>query len=126
MTILLAGSDPISTPNFNISKSAAKTWDQSMTFSVPAEAKSCSVMWSVPEERNFRAGDNALVRVYQDRESVGAADFTNWPQVAGEHRHTVGAAECREEMTFRLRLEKESEVFIEQDGETGWYVEYQC
>ncbi|KAF5861288.1 hypothetical protein ETB97_000404 [Aspergillus alliaceus] len=131
MQTYLSGSEnPVSEQNINLTKSADKEWSQTMTFSVPSGAKSCTLMWGVPEERNFKAGDNALVRVWQgakaEGDSIGAADFTNWPGVSGAHEHTVGLAECKEEMVFRARLEKESEVFLEQDGETGWYLHYEC
>lgn len=129
-TYLLPSSDSISTPNLNISKSATAEWDQTMTFSGPKDAKTCTLMWGVPAERNFKAGQNALVRVWQgdkaEGESIGAADFTNWPGVEGPHTHTVGTVKCGEEMVFRARLDKESEVFLEQGAETGWYIDYKC
>ncbi|KAE8374694.1 hypothetical protein BDV26DRAFT_269483 [Aspergillus bertholletiae] len=129
-TYISPSSTPVDTPNLNVSKSAATEWDQTMTFSVPQGAKSCTVMWGVPAERNFKAGNNALVRVWKGEaangDSVGAADFTNWPGVAGAHTHTVGAVDCAEQMVFRTRLEKDSEVFLEQGAETGWYIDYEC
>ncbi|KAF7630589.1 hypothetical protein F9C07_11300 [Aspergillus flavus] len=129
-TYLLPSSDPISTPNLNVSKSATAEWDQTMTFSVPQGAKTCTLNWGVPAERNFKAGNNALVRVWQgdqvEGESIGAADFTNWPGVEGPHLHTVGTVQCAEEIVLRSRLDKESEVFLEQGAETGWYIDYKC
>ncbi|KAB8207223.1 hypothetical protein P875_00095244 [Aspergillus parasiticus SU-1] len=129
-TYLLPSSDPVSTPNLNVSKSTTAEWDQTMTFSVPQGAKTCTLMWGVPAERNFKAGQNALVRVWQgdkaEGESIGAADFTNWPGVDGPHTHTVGTVQCAEEIVLRSRLDKDSEVFLEQGAETGWYIDYKC
>ncbi|KAB8071153.1 hypothetical protein BDV29DRAFT_179764 [Aspergillus leporis] len=126
MQTLISGAEPVSTPNFNVSKSATKTWAQSMTFEVPKDAKACELKWSVPAERNFMAGNNALVRVFDRQKSLGAADFTNWPGVTGEHHHNVASVECKEELTFRLKLDNESEVFIDQSEEAGWYIQYSC
>ncbi|KAB8259371.1 hypothetical protein BDV32DRAFT_124439 [Aspergillus pseudonomiae] len=129
-TYISSSGDPISTPNLNVSNTATAKWDQTMTFSLPKGAKSCSLNWGVPAERNFKAGNNALVRVWKgdnfEGDSVGAADFTNWPGVDGPHTHTVGSVDCAEELVFRAKLVKESEVFLEQNAETGWYVDYKC
>ncbi|KAE8155353.1 hypothetical protein BDV25DRAFT_146515 [Aspergillus avenaceus] len=126
MQTIIEGADPISTPNFNVSNTADTKWEQTMTFKLPADAKSCSINWAVPADRNFQAGQNAVVRAYQDGKSIGSGDFTGWPDVEGPHSHTVGPAECKETLELRLALDKESHVFLEQGAETGWYVQYDC
>lgn len=115
-----------------------------MTFTVPAGAKSCGVGWQQRAEGKFTAGNNARVDVWEgtntDQNTIGSADFTNWPGAGGSQPHTVGPAECKEKMEFTTKLavtveqlknmkheeDKETHVSLEQNGETGWFIEYSC
>ncbi|KAE8356871.1 hypothetical protein BDV28DRAFT_144784 [Aspergillus coremiiformis] len=129
-THLSGSGSTISTPNFNLTKSPTREWTQTITFSVPKSATECALRWSVPAKRTFQAGDNAVVHVSQGHPAtgreIGTADFTNWPGVDGPHKHSVAKVDCMPEMVFGLRLAAESEIFLAQDGQTGWFVEYSC
>lgn len=135
------GGEPVSASNLDLYKSTTEERYQTMTFTLPAGAKSCEVKWGIPAERNFTVGNRGVVDVWQgtdtDKKSIGAADFANWPAFQGPRLNNVGSAECQEkiELTTKLaatskELEKEkgqeTHVFLEQNEETGWFIEYQC
>lgn len=142
MQTLVAGSPPISTPNFNLSKSDSGETQQRMAWQLPAKAKDCTIGWSVPAERNFKAGRNSLVNVYyakdndskapfyansaEDKKALGNANFAFWPETPGKRTNVVSAVQCKEDLAFRLQMVHKDQVFIEQNGETGWWVEYTC
>ncbi|KAA8650244.1 hypothetical protein EYZ11_003839 [Aspergillus tanneri] len=131
-TLILPNTDhPISTPDFNLSKSDTGEWQQIISWSLPSEAKDCSIGWSIPEKRNFSAGHSALVGVYDvddndEKKSLGHADFSFWPETKGPRTSLVASIQCKKVLTLRLALVHKDRVFLEQNGETGWWVEYSC
>ncbi|PYH40794.1 uncharacterized protein BP01DRAFT_360940 [Aspergillus saccharolyticus JOP 1030-1] len=121
----------ISTPDLNLSRSATTQWDQLMTFTLPTEARQCTLGWTIPARRNFTAGSNALVRVLEliapgNITRIGAAEFSFWPDTPGPHEALVGTTDCKETMQFHLTLEHRDAVFMAQNEETGWWVRYTC
>ncbi|RAH81293.1 hypothetical protein BO86DRAFT_456509 [Aspergillus japonicus CBS 114.51] len=122
---------PIPTPDLNLSRSATTQWNQLMTFTLPSEARQCTLGWTIPARRNFTAGSNALVRVLENVAPgnitrIGAADFSYWPQTPGPHEALVGTLDCKEQLQFHLTLEHRDAVFMAQDAQTGWWVRYTC
>ncbi|KAK1147893.1 hypothetical protein N8T08_000408 [Aspergillus melleus] len=128
---LIPNSSPVTTSNFNVSKTATTDQQQLISWKLPATAKSCIIGWAVPLKRNFKAGVNALVNVYvgsdkNNNKRVGNANFAFWPERDEARSNLVAVVECKEDMLFRLKMEHEDSVFLEQNGETGWWVEYEC
>ncbi|RAH46647.1 uncharacterized protein BO95DRAFT_100108 [Aspergillus brunneoviolaceus CBS 621.78] len=122
---------PFPTPDLNLSRSATTQWDQLMTFTLPTEARHCTLGWTIPARRNFTAGSNALVRVLENVAPgnitrIGAADFSYWPQTPGPHEALVGTMDCKEQLQFHLTLEHRDAVYMAQDAQTGWWVRYTC
>ncbi|KAL1954229.1 hypothetical protein VTO42DRAFT_1509 [Malbranchea cinnamomea] len=122
------------TADFAISKSGdSNRTDQIMTFKLPKEAasKTCHIGWSVPTQREFVVKGNGLTGVREVNgtipgKRIGGADFTFWPDMDGAHTHNVALTPCRETLSLYLALDYDGEVFLEQDHETGWYVDYDC
>ncbi|EEQ89706.1 hypothetical protein RJZ56_007076 [Blastomyces dermatitidis] len=116
--------------NIILSKSGDKKQDQEMTFHVPKGAKTCNLKWDQGEKRKFIVQDSGLAKIYPvepaGAESVGAADFTNWPQVKGAQSHRVTSMDCKEVLTLRSSLEHDGVVKMKQDATNGWYLEYSC
>lgn len=126
-------SEPGPTSDIHVINSSEKTIVQTVSFVLPSAAvgKSCGLNWSVPAEREFTVDGNGLMDIKQvitpnELVEIGAADFTNWPQVKGPHSHTGGFTDCEENLTFEVELREEGEVFLAQNEETGWYIEYEC
>ncbi|PGH02822.1 hypothetical protein GX51_04434 [Blastomyces parvus] len=116
--------------NIILGKSGDKRQDQELTFHVPKGAKKCSLKWDQGETHKFVVTDSGLANIYPaepaDAKKVGAADFTNWPQVKGAQKHNVGSVDCNEVVTVRSSLEKDGVVKMKQDATNGWYLEYSC
>ncbi|KAH8424870.1 uncharacterized protein LDX57_002614 [Aspergillus melleus] len=128
---LIPNSSPVPTTNFNVSKTATTDQQQLISWKLPATAKSCIIGWAVPLKRNFKAGGNASVDVYvgsdkNNNKRVGNANFAFWPERDEARSNLVAVVECKEDMLFRLKMEHEDSVFLEQNEETGWWVEYEC
>lgn len=131
----IVGKDGPQTNDFNVKKSAEKTQEQDMYFSLPAKAKECSLRWGVPaaDEREFTVKESGLVNVSKVDadgnvvDDIGAGDFTNWDILPEEQDgHVVGGFDCEADPVFRLQPANIGEVFIAQNDNTGWYVEYKC
>ncbi|PLB47656.1 hypothetical protein P170DRAFT_437438 [Aspergillus steynii IBT 23096] len=117
----------ISTPNLNISKSNTSEWQQTISWKLPSAAKDCKLGWDIPEERNFKSGNNSRVAVYDGDTKITSADFAFWPDTPGARSSPVGGVDCKEDLEFRLELVYNGEyVFLEQNEETGWWVEFSC
>ena len=123
----------IETTDIDLTKSAKKTTMQTMTFKLPSEAvgKDCLVNWGMPAERDFTVVDGGVVDVIETTdglsEKVGAANFENWPETEGpKDMNVVGSTECKEQLDFLLSLRNEGSVFMAQNEETGWFVQYKC
>ncbi|EER38050.1 conserved hypothetical protein [Histoplasma capsulatum H143] len=103
-----------------LSKAGDKKHDQQMTFDVPKGAKHCTIKWDQGEKRKFVVKDSGLVRIYPTEpsgaESVGSADFTNWPQQKGYVSHLVTSVECQEKLSLLLSLDYDGSVKMEQDA----------
>jgi len=135
--------------NYFISNSGpgeeAATSEQVAVFSgIPTTAKNCQIGWSVGAEREFVVTGNALTDVRSLKnpipakmtynsvqaatcESVGKADFTNWPQVTGaQQNHGVGSFDCTPEAAFRLSIGQLGEVLLTPTPESGFFVKYDC
>ncbi|OJD18487.1 hypothetical protein AJ78_01476 [Emergomyces pasteurianus Ep9510] len=115
--------------SIKLSKTGNDKREQEMTFHAPKGAKKCNINWVQGAERKFTVKDSGLVQVYpvnSGSEAIGTADFTNWPQVQGEHSHIVTSVDCAEEMTFRIALQSDGSVNMKQDATNGWYMEYSC
>ncbi|PLB51391.1 hypothetical protein P170DRAFT_436405 [Aspergillus steynii IBT 23096] len=128
-TLILPDTDkPIPAQNFDLIKSNTTERQQIASWALPAEAKDCSVGWSIPEKRNFSAGHTARVSVHDndDNERLGGADFSFWPETPGPRSNLVAAVDCKESVSLRLAMELNDQVFLEQNEETGWWVEYSC
>lgn len=128
-TLILPDTDhPIVEQNFHLSKSNTTERQQIASWTLPAEAKDCSVGWSIPEERNFSAGHSARVTVLDndDGERLGSADFSFWPETPGPRANLVAAVDCKENLALHLSMVLNDQVFLEQNEETGWWVEYSC
>ncbi|KAI1496209.1 hypothetical protein F5X99DRAFT_83577 [Biscogniauxia marginata] len=152
-----AAEAPVTHIEVQSTSSETETREQAMVVrGVPAEAKTCTVIWIQAEadERNFVVSGNGLTSVLQlngfpaDGESIsyGAvqpyieasttperrhADFTRWdlPQY-GAANHTLGPYSCAENMYFHLSIDKEESgeghVYFDQDDKNGFFVEYSC
>ncbi|KAI9038989.1 uncharacterized protein KD926_010091 [Aspergillus affinis] len=128
-TLILPDTDhPKPAENFDLIKSNTTERQQIASWTLPSEAKDCSVGWSIPEERNFSAGHTARVTVFEneDNERLGSADFSFWPETPGPRSNLVAAVDCKENLSLRLAMVLNDQVFLEQNEETGWWVEYSC
>ncbi|PGH15904.1 hypothetical protein AJ79_02071 [Helicocarpus griseus UAMH5409] len=119
--------DPIS--DIFMTKDGESTVAQQITFTLPEGAKGCALGWEVGNEREFTVEGNGYTKIFQDNasESIGGADFTNWPQVGGPHSHdVVSDLECERTMVFEAHLQEDGEVRLVQTKENGWVMEYTC
>ncbi|KKZ62471.1 hypothetical protein EMCG_03134 [[Emmonsia] crescens] len=115
--------------NIILGKVGERNYNQQMTFHLPQGAKKCSIMWDQGEKRNFIVKNSGLVKIFPTEagaESIGTADFTNWPQVEGDHSHLVTTVDCEEKLSFNLSLVNDGSVKMRQDATNGWYMEYSC
>ncbi|OAX79532.1 hypothetical protein ACJ72_06145 [Emergomyces africanus] len=116
--------------NINLSKAGSDKREQEMTFHAPKGAKKCNINWVQGAERKFVVKDSGLVELAPTKpgssQTLGVADFTNWPQVEGAHSHIVTTVDCEEEMTFKISLRSDGSVRLNQDANNGWYMEYSC
>ncbi|PKS11612.1 hypothetical protein jhhlp_001762 [Lomentospora prolificans] len=115
---------------------------------IPAEAKECKFGWRQGEriERSFViTGEHGLAKVKQlpglpedditfnsvksfddAAKEIGAVDFTNW-HTLGPFIHPTGNIDCAETVYIKLNLkdgEGNTQVFLEQNDENGFYVSY--
>ncbi|KAI9040747.1 uncharacterized protein KD926_007689 [Aspergillus affinis] len=132
---LLEGSSPIPTSNLNVSKTSTTDQQQTIHWTLPANAKACVIGWSIPEQekrKNFQAGSKSSVNVYagadkNNNKKLGDGNFAFWPEKPAARTNLVAVVECKEDMLFRLQMAHEdASVFLEQNAETGWWVEYEC
>ncbi|OJD27692.1 hypothetical protein ACJ73_00901 [Blastomyces percursus] len=116
--------------NIILGKSGDKKQEQELTFHIPTGAKKCNLKWDQGEKKKFIVKDSGLAKIYPaepaEAKSVGAADFTNWPQVKGAQSHNVALVDCKETLTLRSALENDGVVKMKQDATNGWYLEYSC
>lgn len=131
----IVGKDGPQPNDFHVSKSNDSIQEQTMYFSIPAEAKDCSLRWGVPaaDERDFKVEGNGLVDLHlvdeEDNvgEKIGGADFTYWDDdETAQDAHLAGAFECKAEPKFRVTPVNNGDIFIDQNDHTGWYIQYNC
>jgi len=119
---------------------------------IPAEAKECRFGWKQGEriERVFVIdGANALsqvrqlsgfpegnqdvsfnsIRPFADAgKDIGSVDFTNW-QTSGATTHDGGSVNCAEAMYFKVSLKdpkSNTQLYLTQNQDNGFYVSYTC
>ncbi|EEH15950.2 hypothetical protein PABG_06037 [Paracoccidioides brasiliensis Pb03] len=115
--------------NLALSKKDSSRQDQQMTFRPPEGAKGCAINWSVAAARSFSVKGNGYAKLTPvgSKDGVGAADFTNWPQVIGMQDHVVvPRQDCKEEMQYTVALQEDGEVSLKQSKDNGFYMEYIC
>ena len=129
----IVGQDGPQNNDFHVFKSDDSIQKQDMYFSLPPDAKDCTLKWGVPgeAEREFTVKENGLVNILEvdangNESKIGAADFTNWDKLPEPHDHLTGKFDCKREPKFRLVPVNNGEVFIAQNDHTGWFVEYKC